>query len=597
MFLNKQNILNFLTINWHAVIFSVLGLFITGLPIASAKAYICYVIGMVLVWTVPAVTCSVRKYLAAFVAIILFVAKGYYLYLQPKLEVQVFPILTYQNQLIVKNSAVSDALLDNLYKRFKKSIEVSEISPSIKPEKFSEFNYATQAITSELLYSYRYLDLVDAWGVPSNITSVMGLPVILSMHVVKPGKAVVYAQGNFYLNNSSGGIDSLIGDGKIAYDLNRFEGKTFFFPFINFQDSNWLHISVWEYGAYLPFLLLIFAFLLCAWESLQTSSQKFITHITAMGISITLILLENLNNLYMGSASVAIKNYEFYNGLFGEMLGHFADSPLWFVVNKFCKGIIDISMLLPLLCIYVASLTFLQVLKKLFTEKTAYIVWAILLATPWLMFYNFGLHTFRFLLITHNPLLLGMPLFLYGLCGYLDKFKNQHGVVWLLAALCHPMLGAVVCVLLLHKHLPKQRYIYLALCTCIYLFSVKNALFSDGNIFDNPLTQWLFISMKFGAKNTDTADLVNYLSRSYSILVVIFALIPNVIVAFFAKSTVWRLFARAVIVMHVMWFFDGTTSDDLFLASTLSVVAAIHFYQPFFERYSVKYAKLAAACK
>src|SRR3989338_10092410 len=347
MFLNKQNILNFLNINWHAVIFSVVGLFITGLPIASAKSYICYVIGMVLVWTIPAVTYSFRKYLAAFVAIILLVAKGYYLYLQPKLKVQVFPILTYQNQLIVKNSSVSDALLDNLSKRFKKTIEVSESSPTIKPEKFSEFNYATQTITSELLYSYRYLDLVDAWGAPSNVTSVMGLPVVLSMHVVSPGKAVFYTQGNFYLNNSSGGIDSLIGDGKIAYDLERFEGKTFFFPFINAQDSNWLYISVWEYGVYLPFLLLIFAFLLCAWNSLQTVAQKFITHITAMGISITVVLLENLNNLYMGSASIAVKNYAFYNGLFGGMSDHFMRSPLWFMINKFCNGIIDISILLP----------------------------------------------------------------------------------------------------------------------------------------------------------------------------------------------------------------------------------------------------------
>jgi hypothetical protein len=597
MFLNKQNILNFLKVNWHAVIFSILGLFITGLPIASAKSYICYVIGMVLVWTIPAISCVFRKYLAAFLATILVVAKGYYIYLQPKLEVQVFPILTYQNQLIVKNSLVSDALLDNLSKRFKKSTEVSEISPIAKPEKFSEFNYAVQPIILELLYSYRYLDLVDAWGTPSNITSLMGLPVVLSMHVVKPGKAVFYAQGNFYLNNSNGGIDSLIGDGKIAYELERFEGKTFFFPFINAQDSNWLYIGVWEYGAYLPFVLLIFAFLLCAWESLQTSSQKFITHMTAIGISITVVLLENLNNLYMGSASVPVKNYEFYNGMFGGVSDHFNFSPLWFVINKFFKGIIDISMLLPLLCIYFASLTFLQVLKKLFTEKTAYIVWAILLATPLLMFYNFGLHTFRFLLITHNPLLLGMPLFLYGLCGYLDKFKNQHGVVWLLASLCHPMLGVVVCALLFHKHLPKQRYIYLVLCACIYLFFVKNILFDSGNIFDNPFTKWLLITMKFGAKNTYSLDAINYLSRSYSVLLVIFALIPNVIVALFAKSTVWRLFARAVIIMHIMWFFDGTTSDDLFLASTLSAVAAIHFYQQFFERYSVKYAKLAAACK
>jgi hypothetical protein len=317
-----------------------------------------------------------------------------------------------------------------------------------------------------------------------------------------------------------------------------------------------------------------------------------------MGISIFVTLLENLNALYLGSSGIALKNYQFYSGMHDGLASHnFVEAPLWFLLNKFLKGVVDLSILLPLLCTYFAAIVFLKLLKKLFQEKMAYMVWAVLLATPWFMFYNFGFHTFRFLLVTHNPLLLGTSLFLFGFIGYLEKFDNQHGISWLLASLCHPMLGSVICVFLLHKHLRKYRYIYLALCTGLYLFFAKDRLLATDNISDNPLLAFLLLTLKSGYHKAYATNAVSYLNQAYSILVVLFAIIPNVILALKEKTNIWKLFARGVLVMHAMWFFDGNSTEDLFLANTLSVVVALQFYQPFYQRYSVKYAKLAAACK
>lgn len=598
MFLQKETILNFLKQNWHAVIFTILGLLITALPLASSRLYMCYVMGLVLVWTIPPITCVVRKYLSGFMAICLLVAKGYYIYLQPKLEVQVFPIATYNQQLVVSNSGVSESLLNNLVTRFKKYIEISEKLPGVKPDKFSNFNNSKQSINTDFMYSYKHIDLIDSWGVPSNISSLISIPVVLSIHVINGGKAHFFAQTNFYVNNINGSIDSLSGDGKTSHELSKFEGKTLFFPFIDAQDSHWLYLSVWEYGVYIPFLLLIFACVICAWEKLKTNAVKFIEHTTAMGISIFVALLETLNPLYLGTSSIAVKNYQFYSGLHDGFASHnFVEAPLWFLLHKALKGIIDLSILLPLVCIYLAAFVFLQLLKKLFEEKMAYVVWAVLLVTPWFMFYNFGLHTFRFLWITHNPLILGTPLFLFGLIGYLEKFKHQHGVAFLLAALCHPMLGSIICVLLLHKHLPKQRYVYLALCAGLYLFFAKDRLLSADNILENPILAWFLMTLKAGHQKLYATNAINYLSQAYSILVVLFAVIPNAILGLKESNTTWRLFSRCVIAMHIMWFFDGNSSEDLFLANTLSVLVALRFYQPFYQRYSVKYAKLAAACK
>ena len=598
MFLQKETFLNFFQPNWHAVTFTILGLLVTGLPLASSRLYMCYVMGLVLVWTIPPITCVVRKYLAGFMAICLLVAKGYYIYLQPKLEVQVFPIATYNQQLVVSNSNVSESLLNNLTTRFKKYIEISEKLPGVKPEKFSNFNNAKQSINTDFLYSYKHLDLVDSWGAPSNISSLMSIPVVLAMHVEKGGEAKLFAQTNFYVKHTNGLIDSLAGDGKTSYALTSFEGKTLFFPFIDAQDSHWLYLSVWEYGVYIPFLLLIFACVICAWEKLKTNAVKFIQHTTAMGISIFVVLLENLNPLYLGTASVAVKNNQFYQGLNDGFSSHsFIEAPLWFLVNKIFKGIIDLSILLPLVCIYFTAFVFLQLLKKLFKEKMAYIVWAVLLTTPWFMFYNFGLHTFRFLLITHNPLMLGAPLFLFGVMGYLEKFNHQHGIAWLLASLCHPMLGSVVCVLLLHKHLPKQRYVYFAFCIGFYLFFAKDRLLTADNLSENPLLNWFLMTLQSSYQKSSTVNALNYLNQAYSTLLFLFAVIPNLILAIKEDNNIWRLFARSVILMHAMWFFDGNCGEDLFLANTLSVLVALHFYQPFYKRYSVKYAKLAAACK
>jgi hypothetical protein len=129
----------------------------------------------------------------------------------------------------------------------------------------------------------------------------------------------------------------------------------------------------------------------------------------------------------------------------------------------------------------------------------------------------------------------------------------MHGLAWVAACLCNTVVLAGVSCLLLHKHLGRQRFIYLLLSLGLFGLANVNHL---GNILSLPMP---------------INGIISLVKIAYNPYFVIFGLIPNIYLTF-SKNIDLRRFARAAIVMHGGFLASSSVPQEAYLACTLSVI-------------------------
>ena len=100
----------------YSILFTVFGLYVAGLPLASARWYLTYLIGLVLVWTLP----SNKRYQFfgyAVLAIGVF-SKAYVNYISPVINVKTIPIAMYNGAIIQQHEDFPNDLGEMLHEKF-----------------------------------------------------------------------------------------------------------------------------------------------------------------------------------------------------------------------------------------------------------------------------------------------------------------------------------------------------------------------------------------------------------------------------------------------------------------------------------------------
>lgn len=549
----------------HSILFTVFGLCVAGLPLASARWYFTYLVGLVLVWALPV---NKRYQLFGYTLLIIGVfSKAYVSYISPVLNIKSIPIAMYNGAIIQQHEDFPNDLTKILHEKFADQIDIFLKDPKAeKPEISKAYSrIPTQCFLYDFKVSQRFMDSSYVWGLPINVQSAFAsVPVVFAVQVKKADLGVIWvsdwSEGIFFEQKEGEDIKLHTGN-KEGIALKDHVGSTFFFPFFHSAKLNWIYIELAPLAVYIPLLLLFAAIFLV---NVREISVKFLEHIICLSISFLTICQVDLSFIRISHNDMTGNwpNCNFpYNDLhsmanwiFGGIWDSNAgQSSLWFIINKLFYSISCFGYLLPILCFWASAWCLLRILREFFKEPHAYIIWGILLTTPWLGRKGMGLHTYHAWYILYDSLILGMPLFLFGFLGYLRNFKVMHGLAWVAACLCNQVVFAGVSCLLLHKHLGRQRFIYLVLT--IGLFGLANM-----NHLKNILSMPININ-----------EITNLVRIAYNPYFVIFGLIPNIYFAF-NKNIDLRRFARAAIVMHGGFLASSAVPQEAYLACTLSII-------------------------
>ncbi len=549
----------------HSILFTGFGLYVVGLPLASARWYFTYLVGLVLVWTLPV---NKRYQFFGYAVLVIGVfSKAYVNYISPVINVKTIPIAMYNGDIIQQHEDFSNDLGKMLHEKFADQIDLLLKNPKAEKPEISKA-YAripAQCFLYDFKVSQRFMDSSYVWGLPVNVQNAfVSVPVVLSIKVEKADRGIIWisdwSDGVFFEQKEGEDIKLHTGN-KDGVALKDHVGSTFFFPFIHSPKLNWIYIELAPLAVYIPLLLLLAAIFLV---NIREISVKFLEHMICLGVSFVTICQIDISFMRIShndmtsnwpNCSFPYNNlHSICNWIFGGIWDSNAgQAPLWFFVNKLFYSISCFGYLLPILCFWASAWCLLRILREFFKESHVYIIWGILLTAPWLGQRGMGLYAYHSWYILYDSLMLGMPLFLFGFLGYLRNFKVMHGLSWVAACLCNTVVFAGVSCLLLHRHLGRQRFIYLLLS--LGLFSLANVSHL-GNILSLPMT---------------INEIISLVKIAYNPYFVIFGLIPNIYLAF-SKNIDLKRFARAAIVMHGGFLVSSAVPQEAYLACTLSVI-------------------------
>lgn len=551
----------------HSILFSCLGLYITGWPLASARWYIAYLVGLVLVWTLP----YNKKYqfLGYLTLVIGILAKAYVGYISPIINVKVIPIAMYEDTMIQNCKDIPDELTKILHQKFAEELDLSLKTPKInKPiiKEIQDYSLTRQPFLYDAMVNYGLLDHLHLWSLPFDIHRAFNYsaPLLLAINVEKADRGKIWFgdwQDNvFFEYDSVKGIKTHI-NSQDGITLKECIGHTFFMPFIfSTTKPSWVYIELAPLAVYIPLLLLLAAILMA---DIKEINSTFSEHIICLTIAFITICLADIwpKHIIPYANLHSIVNWIF-KGTWDSQVGQ---ASVWFVVNKLFYYTGNFGYLLPMLCFWASAWCMLQILKILLKEPYVYITWGIILTTPWLANKGMGLHIYHYWYMLYDSLMLGAPLFLFGLIGYMQKFKISHGFAWVAASLCNQVILAGVICLLIHKHLGRQRFIYLALTIALFVLVNINQL----NALIVPMT---------------INQIINVVKMSYHPAFIAIGLIPNILLTF-SDNIVFRRFARMALFMHGGFVASTIVYQEAYLACTLSLICGFIYVEYLIEKF------------
>lgn len=553
----------------HSIVFSIIGLFIAGWPLASARWYLTYLIGLVFVWTLP----SNKKYqmFGYIVLIIGTAAKGYVEYISPKINTKIIPIAMYEGDFIQSNNEISANLKKCLSERFSEDIDLALQTTKITAPKITEmhdFGHSKKPFLYDVTANSKLLDLANLWGLPPIVRNAPSF--ILKITIEKSNKEKIWfhdwKNNTFFEEDQHHNIKTHV---KPNSRIELKEGHSFYLPFIAYPQPSWVYIELEPLAVYIPLLLLLAAFLLA---NVKDVNAKFLEHMTCFVIAFIVICLAdnwpNYNESY-------INLYPIGNWIFDGAWGAQASqTPVWYIANQMFYYIGSFGYLFPILCFWASSWCILQILRELFSEDYVYIAWGIILTTPWLARNGMGLQAYHQWYVLYNSLMLGMPLFLFGMIGYMRTFNAMHGIAWIAASLCNVVILFGVTCLLIHKHLGRHRFIYLAIT--LILFALANI--QHFNNFMHPMK---------------IADLLYTIKLGYKPIFIIMGLVPNTLLAF-SKNLTHRRFARASLLMHGGFLASTLVYQEAYLACTLSWICGLIYAEKFVRKIKPSFKPILA---
>ncbi len=597
-----RNITFLISSNIHAIIFSISGTYVTGWPLASARWYMTYLIGLVLVWTLP--KASKRNILIGYGALIFGVfAKSYFLHLTPTIEMQTIPIAMYKEKLIQKHPYVSEKLEILLKTEFKKDIDIVEKNPkALNPGHFT-IDKSFEPILYDFKILHNWMDKSKTWLIPSYVKATLGeMPFMMVLDIKSAKNGILWPNATVFEETPDKTIKTYSKMSHQGFVLKDHIGSKFFIPYVKnvknsdniYVNQNWIYIELNSLSVYIPLILLIAALFLSNVSLFPDRAFKTIEQIICISIAFITICIGDIDPYWDFCVApveklASLANW-IHNGIWSDLA---SESPLWYGLQKIIYPLGYFGYLMPILYFWVAAWAFLQLIRLFFTPRQSYIIWAILLATPWLARHGMGLHIYKPFYISYNSLMLGVPLFLIGLLGYLKKFSPHHSIAWIMAFFCSPVLAPGIFGLFLHKQIGKYRYAYIAICAGLYLFFNHSSFLNVDKLIENPVTAWILSVAKNDISHDYFQLMVTYLIQSHTPFFIICSFIPTVFMAF-SQNLEWKKLARVSLIMHGAFLFDGTSVQDAYLACTLSTLCATIILFPYYERLLFGYQKLAA---
>lgn len=615
-----------------AAVFTFAGALITGWPLMSARWYMTYLIGLVLVWTLPL---SKKYQVYGYAALVLgCIAKGYFLYLTPFIEVESIPIPMYKGNFIQYHPNISGKFEELFLKEFDKDIDLFKRDPQIfekngkdfegyiKDKKISLKKQTFEPVVFDFKILQPWLDHSKTWMIPNEVRSTFGeMPMVLKLHIKKAHHGTLWPVGTIFEEKPDGTIITHPKVYNLGFFCNHYVGTTFYVPYVknvkdsngNFLNQNWVYIEVAAWSVYLPLILLVASLLLCDLSAFPNNATRTIEQLICLSFAFFTICISDIDPVW-NDCSAAFENlFNLTHLIHNVSLKYLAySSPLWYFLNKAVYPIAHFGYLFPILCFWIAAWGFLQLVRLFFTAQQSYIIWALLIATPWFARQGIGLHVYRPLYISYNSLILGMPLFLIGLLGYFRTFTLFHGVLWIMTCLCSPVTASAILALFLHKNTGKSRFWYMGiigiLLLACYIFEWSYAMdykshgqgfgflcdpLDQENVTSGPLCNWIFSIPEKGIFNIFFYKYFNFLTTAYKPFFILCALIPNLLLAY-SKNALHKSIAWVALIMHGAFLFDGKSTHDVYLACTLSAVCATIYLFPYYERLLNGYRKLAA---
>ena len=620
----------------HAIIFTIMGGYVTGWPLASARWYLAYLFGLVLIWTLPLNKRS--QFWGYAVLAIGVLAKAYVGYITPGITVQTVPIAMYKGQLAQHHSSFSKELTKVVHANFAKDIDIFSKNPKALPpittiapkgdepipKRFQDLGrrssiedrsvqlvhedqrcdeQRTQSLKGEgyILYDFRvgynFIDRSKIWTLPVDVQKAFTtVPVALAIQVNQADHGIIWPSDwkncVFFEQKSDQTIQTHKGSPN-GVVLKDHIGSTLFFPLIDSPKPGWIYIALCPWAAYIPLLVLLAAILLVNFTHFSACTLE---HLICLSFAFITICHNDLHP-YWPFCSFPYDSLHSLSNWIHEGIwdSHAGQAPLWYLVNKLFYPISYFGYVLPMLCFWTSAGALLQLLREFFKPSQSYIIWGILLAGPWLARQGIGLHVFRPWHTVYSSLMLGAPLFLIGLRGYIRDFKQCHGIAWVAASLCNPAILAGVSGLLLHKHLGRQRFIYLVASLGLCTLGSFNHLFSADMLLSNPVTAFFLTKHYFTSFESlgPILDVCYFIRNAYQPFFIIFGLIPNICMAF-SKDISWKRFARACLIMHGGFIISANISQEAYLACTLSSVCSFIYLVPYYERFIYKHQQLTA---
>lgn len=567
---------NFWSKNHHAVLFTIVGGYVTGWPLASARYYLAYIFGLMLVWTLP--INKLRQSLGWCALAICLLAKTYVGYLTPPiLEAQTIPIAMYQGKLISQHSSISEKLTEVLHEHFASNIDLFAKNPKSQPPNASGSINTLEPILYDFNISPKYVDRSKIWALPVEVQQAFTeAPFILAIKITKANHGIIWRnnwQDEIFFEQKADNTLKSHRDDAPGMILKEHVGSTFFFPFIDSPKYKSVYIEFCPSAIYIPLLLLVAAILLVNFTQFSVRTFEQLICLSFAFITIcTSDLRASWPNYNLAYASKYSLSNWVHHGIWDNNAGQ---SPLWYLINKLFYQISYFGYLLPILWYHTAAWALLRLLREFFQPYQVYIIWGILLASPWLAMQGIGLHVYNPWNIAYNSMMLAVPPFLIGLAGYCRNFKPYHGLAWVAASLCNPTISVGISILLLHKHLGRQRFIYLGLSLCLSIIANIHHL----------------ISML--ALQTDLPTLVSLWKVAYQPFFLILGLIPNLCMSF-SKTITLKRFARASLTMHSGFMISAIIPQEAYLACTLSAICSLIYLTSYYEYFIRQYQRITA---
>ncbi len=164
----------------HSILFTSFGLYVAGLPLASARWYFTYMLGLVLVWTLPV---NKRYQFFGYTLLLIGVfSKAYINYISPVIDVRTIPIAMYNGAIIQHHEDFPSDLEKILHEKFADQIDILLKNPKAeKPEISKAYTrIPAQCFLYDFKVSQRFMDSSYVWCLPANVQSTfVSVPVVL----------------------------------------------------------------------------------------------------------------------------------------------------------------------------------------------------------------------------------------------------------------------------------------------------------------------------------------------------------------------------------------------------------------------------------